>query len=58
MTFLELDKWITEALGNKDLEKIIKYIKTLDSDADIKKEIKKKFPKLSPEDLELVITLV
>lgn len=58
MTFLKFSNWLEESLRNKDLEEILEFIKSLDKKADIEKEVKKKYPKLEKEDLELILTLI
>ena len=57
MTLRKLSKQINEQLKDKDIESIVRFISTLDKKDDIKKEVKQKFPRISDNDLELVLSL-
>ncbi len=60
MTYLDLSKKVDEAVQTKDLEAVIKFIKSLNTkdDKKIKSELKKKFKKLTSDDIDLAISLV
>lgn len=60
MTFLELSRKVDEAVLTKDLEKVITFIRSLktNDEKEISKELKKKFPKLDKDDIELAISLL
>ena len=60
MTFLELSRKVDEAVLTKGLEKVITFIRSLktNDEKEISKELKKKFPKLDKDDIELAISLL
>ena len=60
MNFLELSNKIEEALKTKDLENVVKYLQSLNTknEKEISKKLKKKFPKLTDDDIDLAITLM
>ncbi len=60
MNFLELTRQVDEAVQTKQLEDILKFVKTLKTSKTdvIKKEIKKKYKKLNDKDIDLVIQIM
>ncbi len=60
MKFSDIFKRVDEAVQTKDLESIIKFIKSLNTkdEKKIKLELKKKFKKLTYDDIDLAISLV
>lgn len=58
MNIENLSKLINEKLDNNELETVIKFAVKLNKNANLKNELKKKFPKISDNDIQLVINII
>ena len=57
MNFKDLRELVNENLKDNEIEAMVKMAKKLPKDS-VKTELKKKFPKVSKDDLDLVLSLI
>lgn len=58
MNINDLSNLINEKLDNNELENILKFAVKLNKNVNLKNELKKKFPKISDNDIQLVINII
>ena len=57
MTFLEIENKVNEATARVDLEKVAVFIQKHNDANDIKSLLKKEFPKMNNNDIEIALEI-